>query len=1308
MVAPMVPPGPRRAALLRRRAGGLRGGGEGPPPPAPAAPAAPAEAAEAVLEAAAPAEAVLEAAAPALTVTAGPGGSVEALAAGARDAAGSETVAAAGDLALRAVAGEAATLVAVPAAGYRLAGWTFSGEGAPSACSPRSPANACVLEAGSFGAGATVEAVFEAVPATLTVSAGAGGKVSVAIAGGAAKEAGPESSMDIPFSIEATAALVAVPEPGYRFDAWRGACAALEHRLCALHAGLAGGAVVAAAFAAVPATLTVFAGANGSVTAAVAGASPVELGPGSAQGFPFSAEATASLTAVPAPGRRFAGWALSGRTPPACADGPDANPCELPLGSVRGSGAARAGFAAVTTLTVSAGDRGYVAGSYSWLDLFVGLEANWIIGPGFERGFGLERAAGLLAVPALGWRFAGWALSDGLACALGPPEGYCALEAGSAVGAARAGAVFEALPTTLTVAAGPGGSVAAAVAGAGAATVASGSERDFAFSAAATATLTAAPAAGQRFAAWALSGGLGLDGSRPGGVYEVGQADPVLEQDSYDDYIVVGVPEASPDGGHVDGRAEAVFRDAGTGALEVSAGLNGSVRVAAASGAALATVAAGPPWRFPLDGPDAPPGALQAVPDPGHRFAGWTLSLGSDGADASARAEFEAASGALTLASGPSGSVEVFFAGAGTETVAAGSERGFAFSAVATATFTAVPATGRFFFWLLSTPPGSPWLPLCGDEPFYSSENPCTLEWRLSPDAEARADTPPPAARVEAVFGRPVSLTVAAGPGGDVRLDDIPVPLVAPGVVPPGASMTVPSGSERSLDTLVASARMRPDRPDATLVVGLDPQPAAGHRFARWTLSAGLTCTDVDGQCLLEASESVVAGARAEAVFELASPGALAVAAGAGGSVAAAVAGADAVTVAAGAERRFAFSAAATTTLSATAANNYRFAGWTLSGAPAPACADGPRSNPCAIATGPHQARAEAVFEATRLDLAVAAGPGGSVEAFVSGAAPETVGPGSERGLAFSAAGVATLVAAPAPGYAFAGWTLSGPLAPACASGTAARRVCRLVAGSVTADSRAEAAFEVAPSTLTVAAGANGSVRVLIRYATGKTVAAGFEHGFDFGVEDAATLRAAPEFGHQFTGWTLSGGLSACAAGPATHRVCRLVAGSVTADAMASATFGPGPPAAWLGPGSVSSEGFTHTAVSYAPGAFKNWDGAPCDGSTQPECDVSSVMSGEGLPTAVFHPFVVDGIKSLAFGLGYHGNAPELFQAHLLRQWRRSEGPGPRILGARFGAGAAFGARAPAAVGAWSLQDPGLRPRQMPGGARRMAVSGTA
>ena len=184
---------------------------------------------------------------------------------------------------------------------------------------------------------------------------------------------------------------------------------------------------------------------------------------------------------------------------------------------------------------------------------------------------------------------------------------------------------------------------------------------------------------------------------------------------------------------------------------------------------------------------------------------------------------------------------------------------------------------------------------------------------------------------------------------------------------------------------------------------------------------------------------------------------------------------------------------------------------------------------------------------------------------------------------------------------------------------------------------------------LTVMAGdaGGGSVSVAIGLGDAGVVDAGASSSVVV-AGDTVTLTAAAAAGYEFAGWTLSGGL-ACADGPAGNP-CTLAAGSLSADATATATFGLRPPAAWRGPGSVSASpnGPTHTADPYVPGAFENWDGAPCDGSKELECDVSSVADSEGLPVAVFRPFAVDGIKSLAFGLGYHGADPDHFRVSLL------------------------------------------------------------
>ena len=202
----------------------------------------------------------------------------------------------------------------------------------------------------------------------------------------------------------------------------------------------------------------------------------------------------------------------------------------------------------------------------------------------------------------------------------------------------------------------------------------------------------------------------------------------------------------------------------------------------------------------------------------------------------------------------------------------------------------------------------------------------------------------------------------------------------------------------------------------------------------------------------------------------------------------------------------------------------------------------------------------------------------------------------------------------------------------------------RLLIGSI---EDVEAMDVLAAESLTVTAGANGSVRALV-YGYPVTVAASSSQGFIV-IYQPATLTAVAADGYRFAGWTLSAGL-ACG-GPPAH-ICELAAGSIYAGASVSVAFRPlGPPpdpAAWRGPGSVSvsvsRNGAVQTAAPFAPGAFERWEGAPCYGSEELTCDVSSVTADEDLPIAVFRPFVGGGAKSLTFGLGYHGDAPDHFR----------------------------------------------------------------
>ena len=371
--------------------------------------------------------------------------------------------------------------------------------------------------------------------------------------------------------------------------------------------------------------------------------------------------------------------------------------------------------------------------------------------------------------------------------------------------------------------------------------------------------------------------------------------------------------------------------------------------------------------------------------------------------------------------------------------------------------------------------------------------------------------------------------------------------------------------------------------------------------------------------------------------------------------------GSSAVTVGAGSRQDLTVSVgAATATLTAVPAAGHRFAGWTLSDGLA--CESGTRANPCALPVGSVTADAtvEAAFDAAVTTLRVTSGDGGCL--LVTGGSSALVFAGTSVALPFNA-GVAArtlLIAVPYTGYRFAGWTLSDGLA--CAGWT--NGICALRSGSVTAGAVVEAAFRAVATTLTVTvataltvtAGAGGSVAAEVAGASAVTVGAGSRQDFTVSVEAAtATLTAVPATGHNFAGWTLSPPELACAGGKYA-RVCALAIGSATAGATVEATFEEGPFAAWRGPGSVSapSDGSTRIAVPYAPGAFEGWDGAPCDGSKQPECDVSSVTAGERLPTAAFRPFVPAGIKSLAFGLGYHGEAPD----HFMVSFRDAPGTG--------------------------------------------------
>ena len=237
---------------------------------------------------------------------------------------------------------------------------------------------------------------------------------------------------------------------------------------------------------------------GGSVRVVVGSGTTMDVPAGGSRSVVATAGATATLTATASAGYRFAGWTLSGGLS-ACADGPAGNPCALAAGSATADATVSAAFEAVpSTLTVAAGAGGWVVAELT------GVAAATVNADSSQRlAFSVLSAATLTATARAGYRFAGWTLSGGLpACAGGPAGNPCALAAGSATADATVSAAFEAVPSTLTVAAGAGGWVVAELTGVAAATVNADSSQGLAFSVLSAATLTATARAGYRFAGW--------------------------------------------------------------------------------------------------------------------------------------------------------------------------------------------------------------------------------------------------------------------------------------------------------------------------------------------------------------------------------------------------------------------------------------------------------------------------------------------------------------------------------------------------------------------------------------------------------------------------------------------------------------------------------------------------------------------------------------------------------------------------------------------------------------------------------------
>ena len=1168
-----------------------------------------------------------------LSVSAGPNGSVRVQVGAPSNLDEVVEAGASSEVSFTAASAVTLTATATPDFGY----YAFdSWSGTP--CSGQE--NICSIRPGTLTADAAVMASFSPQSLALSVSATTGGSVEVQVGAPVNSvgvvEAG--ASSEVSFTVETTVTLTAVatPDSGYVFDGWDAEVPCNEEMgdTCSISPRtLIDGNAVVARFSITTLSLSVSATTGGSVGVQVD--FPVVDGvvnPGASTEVSLTLASAVTLTATAASGYEFIGWDWGADLERLCRGA--SLTCSVSPGTLTAASSVTASFSDQSlSLSVSAETGGSVrvqVGAPSNLDEVVQAGAT------FVAQVTAESMVTLTSRPNPGYMFVGGGTVWDVLGPCGGRDNICSLAPpGDLTFDAAVTAVFEVRTLTLTAIATTGGSVLLQVDFPGSdppdLTATPSTQKSQAFTVESTVTLTASAESSYEFASWddegPCSGEPAICSFSPG---------------TLTDLLSVVTAGFTP----------RLF------ILEVTAGPNGSVLS-----------------QVDLPG-DNDPNALTATPgfsviqgfnvestvtlmaqaDTGYEFDGWDAVNAEIPCSEETGDTCSISPGTVT-GGGPiaaSFSLRTFFLRV---RAMAGGSVWFRIEHSAAAVTTDDISHSVVQEIVVPNPTTSPML--AARDPFLTIESSMTLiaqpdtdegyeflEWNsdgpcggelsstcsFSTGTLTRADQ---GRTIAASFSMPpqtLSLSVSAMTGGSVQVE-VGAPVNSDGTVEAGTSSEVSFTSESML-TLTAEA---------------DP----AYEFDTW--GAEGPCRGTNRTCVISAGalsggEAVTASFK-PALYQLT------IRSMAGGSVryriehsaAAAARTGSAVeqrTVGPEGMRGPFLTVESSIMLTAQPDTDagYGFLSWNSDGL----CRE--MGDICSISRGTITRHGQSVTASFAMPqtLSVSAGLNGSVQVQVGTLSAVTVGAGIE--MPFPVPDDTPVLLRPAASsaeYAFSEWTL--PSGVMCAGGAAAELAfpdadvgeedCVLLAGSFESGASVEAVFGLPTYTLTVgvSAGENGQVNVLAGGVDADSADSETPTPFDLADGSSATLTAQPDTDYVFERWVVVGPAS-CFAG-LNANPCRLT--GITDDQQVTAVFAMETAipdgVSWQGPGAVTRGGSLLTAVPYAPGALEGW-GAPCSDSDELTCDVSSVMPGEDLPTAMFRPFVVDGIKSLAFGLGYPPN----------------------------------------------------------------------